>query len=248
MKLRVLWMIDSLGHGGAEKLTLEIMRRFDRSQFDLRVCVLQDKSGNPIEKELNRIDIPVDMVHVPYLSHPANFFKLFRYILLQRPDIIHTQLQFADMLGNIIASVLRIPSFSTLHTLENLTPQDGRAYWREKTTWMCLNIFCKNIIAVSDSARMFYIKKWGAHEKKIMTIYNGIDLSNFGLLDEKKKIEKRKSLNLPVNGLVFTTVAVLRQPKGIQYMLNAMPEIVKAIPNFRYLIVGDGEYATSLKE
>jgi glycosyltransferase involved in cell wall biosynthesis len=246
-KIKIVWVIDSLGHGGAEKLTLEIMKRFDRNEFDLRVCVLQEKSGNPIEKELNRIHIPVDMVHIPYLSHPSNLFKLFRYIQSQRPDIIHTQLQFADILGNIVAAMLKIPSFSTLHTLEDLSPRDGRAYWREKLTWTCLNVFCSNIIAVSDSARLFYLKKWGASHKKMMTIYNGIDLSNFDILNEEEKRNIKKSLNLPADGLVFTTVAVLREPKGIQYMLNAMPEILKKNQNFYYLIVGDGEYAQPLK-
>jgi glycosyltransferase involved in cell wall biosynthesis len=247
MKPRILWVIDSLGHGGAEKLTLEILKRLDKSQFDVRVCVLQERSGNPIEKELNRIQIPVDRVHIPYLSHPANLFKLFRYIRLQRPDVIHTQLQFADLLGNIVAAMLKIPSFSTLHTIEDLSPQDGKAYWREKLTWICLDIFCENIIAVSENARLFYSKKWGVSDKKIITVYNGIDLSTFNLLSEKEKLEKRKSLNLPSEAIVFTTVAVLREPKGIQYMLNALPEIIKRFQNFCYLIVGDGEYAQPLK-
>lgn len=248
MKPLIVWMIDSLGHGGAEKLTLEILKNFDKDKFDLRVCVLQERSGNPIEKELKHINIPVDMVSVPYLSHPLNFPKILNYLHIKRPNVIHTQLQFADALGNLCAAILGIPSFSTLHTIDELTYKDGKEYWREKLTWFFLKYFCGKIIAVSENARQFYIKHWGAPGNKIITLYNGINLSHFKESTMLDVVEKKRSLNLPSDGILFTTVAVLREPKGIQYMLKAVPEILKKEPNFYYLVVGDGNHAGHLKE
>jgi glycosyltransferase involved in cell wall biosynthesis len=48
--------------------------------------------------------------------------------------------------------------------------------------------------------------------------------------------------------MLITTVAVLRELKGIQYMIEAMPKLLDAAPDVYYLIVGDGEYGQSLRE
>lgn len=246
MKTRVLWLIDGLGHGGAERMTLSIMEKFDRQQFDLRVCALQIKQENPIAKALERIGIPVDLVSIPNLRHPANLPKIVNYIRQQKPHIIHTQLEFANVLGNLAATLLGIPSVSTLHTLE--APEKGTAYWRNQLDWISLRHFCSCVIAVSESARNYHMKYGKIPNKRIITIYNGIDLSIFAPLRKNVRIEKRKSLNVPDNTFLFLTVAVLREPKGIQYMLQALPQIIASMPNAHYLIVGDGNYGKTLKK
>lgn len=245
MKKKILWIIDGLGHGGAERMTLSIMQKFDRSKFDLRACALQIKQGNPVAAELERIGIPVDLLHIPNLRHPRNLPRIVQYIKEHKPDIIHTQLEFANVFGNIAAAMLGIPSVATLHTLG--APQKGTEYWRSRIEWASLKYFCTRIISVSESAREHHIKHGNIAAKKIVTIYNGIDLTNFhpGRATEKAS---RKSLNIPDTACVLLTVAVLREPKGIQYMIEAMPRILAEAPNAHYLIVGDGNYGETLKE
>ncbi|MBK7454032.1 MAG: glycosyltransferase family 4 protein [Anaerolineales bacterium] len=85
------------------------------------------------------------------------------------------------------------------------------------------------------------------HER-IVTLYNGIDLSVFDPLNETVREQKRASLGIPSAATIFLTIAVLREPKGIQYMLAAMPQILQAEPSARYLVVGDGAHGDALKE
>lgn len=245
MKKKILWIIDGLGHGGAERMTLSIMQKFDRSKFDLHACALQVKQGNPVAAELERIGIPVDLLHIPNLRHPGNLPKIIQYIRGHKPDIIHTQLEFANVFGNIAAAMLGIPSVATLHTLG--APQKGTEYWRSRIEWASLKYFCTRIISVSESAREHHIKHGNIAAKKMVTIYNGIDLTNFHPNGGTEKAT-RKSLNIPDSACVLLTVAVLREPKGIQYMIEAMPRILAETPNAHYLIVGDGDYGQKLKE
>jgi glycosyltransferase involved in cell wall biosynthesis len=246
LKKRILWIIDGLGHGGAEKMTLSLMENFNRDIFDLRICVFQMKQGNPIAVELERIGIPVDLLLVPNLRHPGNLPKLLRYIKEYKPHIIHTQLEFANILGNIAAAILGIPSVSTLHTLG--ASQKRREYWHNQVEWTSLRYFCSRIISVSESTRQHHIKHGNISDKKILTIYNGINLSNFNQTDKFSRENAITSLNIPKDAVVLITVAVLREPKGIQYMIEAMPKILASAPNAHYLIVGDGEYGQKLKE
>lgn len=244
--MRVIWIIDGLGHGGAEKMTLAILEKIDRSIFDLRVCALQVKQGNPIAKELERIGIPVDVVPVPNLRHPANLPKILSYLLRHKPDIVHTQLEFANVLGSIGSWLFRIPNISTIHTLDN--PQTGTSHWRNELSWACMRLFSTKLIAVSNSTRDHLIENGRIPPQKIRTLYNGIDPANFKLLKKNIRLDKRRELGIPDNAFLILTVAVLREAKGIQYMVEAMNGIIQAQPNAHYLIVGAGEYESKLRE
>lgn len=237
-------MIDGLGHGGAERMTLALMQKFDREEFDLRVCALQIKQGNPVGEELKRIGIPVDLLHVPNLRHPWNLPRIIKYIKKHNPQIIHTQLEFANVFGNIAGVLMGIPSVATLHTLG--APQKGTDYWRSRIEWACLKYFCTRVISVSESARIHHIEHGKLAPNKMVTIYNGIDLKNFHPGAAGKAL--RESLDIPANAFVLLTVAFLREPKGIQYMIEAMPRILADAPNAHYLIVGEGTYGETLQE
>jgi glycosyltransferase involved in cell wall biosynthesis len=87
----------------------------------------------------------------------------------------------------------------------------------------------------------------GFTTRKLLTLYNGIDLDKF---TRHAATDKNKStlFGLPDDSVILTTVAVLREPKGIQYMLRALPEILSRIPNAYYAIIGDGEYRKDLED
>jgi glycosyltransferase involved in cell wall biosynthesis len=246
MKTNIIWMIDSLGHGGAERLTLAILERFDRGRFDLRVCALQERGGNPVAKDLEKAGIPVDLLNIPNLRHPANLFKMTTYLRRHKPQILHTQLEFSIILGSLAARLMGIPCVSTLHTLDN--PQEQRARWRYHLTLAALKYLCNRSIGVSESTRQHHLRDGKIPDDKIITLYNGIDLSAYKEPKAESRLEKRKELGLAPDSVVAVTVAVLREPKGIQFMLQAMAQLRETNPNLQYLVVGDGEHGPVLKE
>lgn len=244
MKKRLLWMIDGLGPGGAENLMPGILKNI--TAFDQRVCVLQEKQKNPIAKTIAEMGIPVDLLQIPNLRHPANLYKILRYFKKHKPHILHTQLEFSNSLGTFAARIYGIPSLCTLHTLDKVE-KGNSTYWRHKLMRYILKKFSTRIIAVSESTRQHYIKSGALPEKKIITMYNGIDLAPFSdnINNDHKQIYDM--LNIAKDSRILITVAVLREPKGIQNMLQAMPHIMHQFPNTVYLIVGDGSYAQHLK-
>jgi len=243
----IIWMIDGLGPGGAEQLMPAILNRLTEAGFNIRVCALQVRKGNPIAEELKSLGLPVDLVLLPNLRHPLNLFRILRYLRVHRPQILHTQLEFSDILGTIAAKLLGIPTVSTLHTLD-IFEGKKTATWRLKLRWFVLRNFCDKIIAVSEKTRTHHLQAGRLGERKVITIYNGIDISRFKNIDESIKHQLRQSLKLPANSQIIITIAVLREPKGIQYMLKALSYILDKKPNTHYLIVGDGVYADPLRE
>ena len=246
MSIKVIWLIDGLGYGGAEQLMATLLNSFDKSRFEMRVCVLQERKSNIIPEKLKQLGIPVDFVSIKRLRNPLNIFRIITYLRKYEPNIVHTQLEFSDTLGNSAAKFLGIPSVSTLHTIE--TPTVGtRTYWRQQIRWFVLRNFCTRIITVSEKTREHYIQLTKIPATKIVTMYNGIDLEKFRVLDSSISNKIRSSLEIPNKSSVICTIAVLRELKGIQFMIEALPAILERIPNVFYLVIGDGDYVQQLK-
>lgn len=243
----IIWMIDSLGPGGAEQLMPTLMKRFKDAGFNIRVCALQTRAGNPIAADLKRIGLPVDLIPVPNLRHPLNLFRILRYFRFHRPQLVHTQLEFSDILGTLAARILGIPSVSTVHILDKSAEKKSKVM-RLKLRWFVLGKFCSRIIAVSEKTRSHHLQSGGLDPKKVITVYNGIDISRFTETNESEITKTKQILHLPLTSPIIITVAVLREPKVIQYMINALPIILEQIPDIHYLVVGDGTFSPSLKD
>ena len=243
----IIWMIDSLGPGGAEQLMPSILKNLKQAGFNVRICALQIRAGNPIASELERLGLPVDLVPILNLRQPFNLFHILRYLRLHRPQLLHTQLEFADILGTVAAKILGIPSVSTVHTLDAF-PEKKSAWGRMKLRWFLLGKYCNCVIAVSEKTRLHYLQSGRLHQDKVITLYNGVDISRFKNTDASQIGKTKQALRLPLDSKVIITVAVLREPKGIQFMIEALPAILEQFPDVHYLIVGDGEYGAALSD
>ena len=239
----ILWLIDGLGMGGAERLMVPYLRHLDRRRFTPRVCVLQERDGNPVAEQIRQLGIPVDLLPVSRLRNPGNLPRLWRYLRRHRIDLAHTQLEFANTLGTLAARMGGIPAVCTLHTFDNLA-EGGRAGRRIRLMWWALRHFSRRIIAVSEEIRQYHIQAARFDPERVVTLYNGIDLARFRCPPGAA----RAGLGIPPDVPLLLTVAVLRQPKGIQYMLAALPEVLAAVPQAWYLVVGDGAYAGALRQ
>ena len=247
---RITFLIDSLGMGGAERLLSIYLQHLDTTRFDARVCTLQVREGNPMADEIQRLGIPVDFIELGKLRDWRGLRRLIDYLRQQQTDLLHTQLELADTIGSLAAKIVGIPSVTTLHTFDS-SPKAERLYWRLKLRWWTMRRLCSRIIAVSEGTRQHHISKGQLAPQQVVTLYNGIDLSRFsqhGQYDQRWRRAKRQALGIPPDAPLLITVAVLRKPKGIQYLIEALPAILEAQPETYYLVVGDGEHKETLKE
>lgn len=243
---RIVFLIDGLGMGGAERLLVIYLQYLDRTRFEPRVCVMQVKNGNPMAAEIEKLGVPMDTVPVKRLADPSALPQLLGYLRRVRPAVLHTQLEFSDTLGCTAARLLGIPAVSTLHTAD--APEKGeKSYRRLKLRWWILRHITTRVIAVSAGTRRHHLRVGKLPPEKVVTLHNGIDLSRFIPIPPAEKALLRVSLGIPAEAPVLITVAVLRPPKGIHFLLEALPDILNVVPETRYLIVGDGDHREKLK-
>jgi glycosyltransferase involved in cell wall biosynthesis len=245
-KHNLVFMIDGLGWGGAERLMVPILSSLDKSKFEFRVCVLQNKNGNPVAEELRSLGILVDTLPIAYLRDISALKKIKEYLQSVDADLLHAQLEFSTILGGLAAKQIGIPTVVTLHTIPS-EKKSIKLMLHQFLEDIILRYFFDKVICVSEETQRFYLKNAGIDSKKSLVLYNGIDITAYSR-PYKNRLEVLSEFNIPINAKVLTTVAVLREPKGIQYMIRAMPSLITIYPDIYYLIVGDGEYIDNLRD
>jgi len=247
-RYKVVYFIDGLGMGGAERLMVPILKNLNKVFFEPRVCVFQIREGNPIADELRANDIPVDLLHIPYLRDWTAIPRLRKYLKEARADLVHTQLEFADTLGSVASRLACLPSVCTIHTMPS-QEMSVKSKAHQNLEWLSLRYFCDRVISVSEQARQYHLDISNSAPEKVVTMYNGIDLTHYQQLDiEKERLAVRQELEVSRDATLLVTVAVLRELKGIQYMIRALPEVLDSFPNAYYLIVGDGAHRQALED
>jgi len=240
---RILFLIDSLGMGGAERLMPITLAALRRQGFSVRVCALQLRDGNPLAAVLREAGIEVDLVPLSRLRDLSGVARLYAYLRGQSVDLVHTQLEWSNILGPAMSRALGLPSVATLHNEAEL---EGKAARRLRLMQFVLRHLSARIICVCEPLRKDEMVRFGIPAEKLVTLHNGIDLAAFREATPDQRREIRRSFNLPERAPVIITVAVLRPQKGVSTMLDAMPEILRRVPDAHYLIVGDGPLRADL--
>lgn len=238
--LRVLWLIDSLTLGGAESLVLPFARAVDRSQVDLRVCCLKSIAGNPIEERLRDAGIPVTNLGARNLRDLSAFRRLLALIREQRVQVVHAHLTYAVIWGVLACRLAKVPIVATLH----VAPTSASGFQRDSIReWLMIEFLRwrrATILAVSEAVRGAFVAKYNLPPYRIQVIHNGVKVVTFERRNPERGIQLRQQFRFPQNAKVLITVAVLRAPKGVDILLRALPAILRAVPELRLLVVGEG--------
>jgi glycosyltransferase involved in cell wall biosynthesis len=247
-KYKIAYLIDGLSMGGAERLMVPILKHLSRADFEPFVCALQSKEGNPIGDEIRALGIPVECLHIQHLRDLDALPKIVRYLKRIGADLVHTQLEMANVLGNLSAKLLRLPSVCTIHVMPSLEVKP-KTRLHQKVEWFALRHFCDRVISVSEESRQYHLGISGAAANQVITIYNGIDLTDFTSVDrDRERAVVRAEWRIPSEAQVLISVAVLRPQKGIQFMIRALPTVLASQLDTYYLVVGDGSHRDSLIE
>ena len=101
----VVHVIDSLGVGGAEQALGLLVRNLDPNRFHCRVFALR---GLGLLADDFRARHLLANDHVPS-GLRAQLAGLWTYLRTERPDIVHTHLNYSDLFGGPLARAAGVP-------------------------------------------------------------------------------------------------------------------------------------------
>jgi glycosyltransferase involved in cell wall biosynthesis len=151
-------------------------------------------------------------------------------------DIIHAQTRVTQVLGSALSRLSGIALVTTCHGF-------FRPRWFRKT-FPCWG---QAVIAISRPVAGHLSQDFGVPEKNIHLIFNGVDLDRFLMTDDNRRGSVRKKWGLGDTPLIGI-IARLSNVKGIEFLIRAMPLVLKELPSASLMIVGRGSYEDILKK
>jgi glycosyltransferase involved in cell wall biosynthesis len=106
-------------------------------------------------------------------------------------------------------------------------------------------------MVVSDALEKIMIERHKCDPQKVVKIYNGIEIDEYRINYEEEvmhgKSRLRKELGLKNEVPVIGAIGRLVWQKGFEYFIEAIPNVLKKVPESMFLIVGEGELKEKLK-
>ena len=243
---KITHIIDSLGPGGAERLLVAYAPRIARLGFDVDVVVLHDKQGNFMIPQLVEAGIPVSCLPVDRMRRIDQIANFLRVMRRSGPDLIHAHLEFASILGSVSGRLTGTPVVATLHTLD-APALSNRRDARRWLMYRTLATFADRVICLTR-ANADIAQATGLGRAQIMILPNGVETDNFDAPPQTAHADLRRQFGISESAPLAVAVCVLRPEKALDRLLMAFPDVTRALPDARLLIVGDGPMMRPLRE
>ncbi len=238
-RVRVVEILATGTNGGAQEHVFGLMSRMDTTHYEASVVSL---SGGSAVRKLERHGFDVTVIDEP--DDAAAVRALSAHLALVRPDVIHTHMYRADIVGTRAVVALREAGrrapyiVSTVHS-SRIRSHEDRELLRQLTPEM------DQLIAVSRS-----IEQKIADEHRtgapVRLIYNGVDLERYD--HQGPCCTLRDEYGMEPGSLIVGVVARLEPEKGHQTLIEAWPDVLREVPEAYLLIVGEGSRRDVLEQ
>ena len=177
--MRIVFIITGLSTGGAEMMLLNVLERLDRQRFAPHVISLTTLGD--LAPRIATLGIPVDEVGMkPGLPSLSGLFRLVQILKRLNPDVVHTWMYHADLLGGLAARLAGVSAVGWCIRNSNLD-KDKTKFSTRAVVSLCASIskwVPTRILSCSEKARQIHVARGYAAEKMVV-VPNGFDLARF---------------------------------------------------------------------
>lgn len=220
------YFITELSTGGAQTALRCLLEGLNRDRFSPTVACLYNGDG-AVAQDIRAMGVQVFDARMRHKIDLGALLRLYRWIRLVRPTILHTSLFHANLSGRILGRLAGVP---VVVCSERTMAMESE--WRYRfNRWTIGLVDC--VTTVSANVRSFCTSHIGLPADKLVVIYNGVELPSAPLAST---IEVRAELGLPPGGLVIGAVSRLDPVKGVSVLVEALAQVDEV-----YLaVIGDG--------
>jgi len=236
--VKIAFVIDDLGLGGAQRQLLELVKQLDRKRFQATVYGLSVKK-TALKEAFERAQVPVILFDQKgKLSLPV-LLGLWRALRRFSPTIVHTYLFTADVYGRIAGKLAGIPIL-----ISSVRSTEPDKKWHYVLMDRFLGRWSDAVVANAQCIGELLSVRERIETKKIYTIHNGVDLRRFPYPMQNGHL--RTVLGIPDGALLLGTVGRLGPEKDHRTLLHAVAELSKKNLKPYLLLIGDGPLSESL--
>lgn len=189
--------------------------------------------------ELQAAGVPVSVMGAAARGNPMGLRRGVRAIQRTRPDIVHSHLKHADLVGAAAAQRLGVPLVSTLHLIEDAVTPVGRG-----KRWLAAQARVRRsaaTIAVSAALRDWYVSCFRVDPSRVYVVPNGVARPR---IDPSARARVRASFGIADGETLAIMVGIMRPGKGHADLLEAVAGVANGVC---FLLVGDGPLRLELE-
>ena len=228
----ILFFPRTMGLGGTENVVLQLCEIFKPLVNNIVVC----SCGGENVKRLNNIGIR--HYTIPDIEDKSPFVilktakQLCKIVREENITVIHTHHRMAAF---YVAALRLYKKCSFINTSHNTF------YDKKRLTAFAYSH--AGLVACGEMVKKNLVDFFGLPDEKVTVIRNAVAPFG-GYIVKDETIEKLRGEGCFVVG----NIGRLSEQKGMEYFVQALPEVLKKHPETHLLIIGTGELENSLKE
>ena len=221
-KIRILFCIDTLGGGGAEKLLIDILKRFDYEKYAVDLLVL-------FEEGIYFADIPEE---VSWFFSGSEKVKN-RFYDIEIAFLEGLAVKYIAERGSVAVKIAWVHiDLYNFHWTKSFYKSDEHEY----EVYQKMN----KIIFVTENIKRQFERLFGGIHAELLVIHNFIDQSDLLKKSEGYKVSKRK--------FTLCSIGRLTPMKGYLLLIQTVHRLVDDGLDFDLWIVGEGEQRMVLED
>jgi glycosyltransferase involved in cell wall biosynthesis len=235
--IKVMHIITTLGPAGAENMLCRIVSGMDRTRFENEIVSLTGILD--LAERMHSIGVRVRTLGMKSgVPNPLLVMRLTRWIRESKPDVIHTWMYHANLIGTLAARLAGdVPVVWGIHH----NAFDPRV---DKRRTMLVNRACAFLsrrfadrIVFCSEASLRTHKKLSYASEKLEVIPNGFDLEEVKP-DPTAHASLREELGIPADAIVIGIAARFHPHKDHRNFIQAAARLYQQMPEVHFLLFG----------
>lgn len=236
-KINILYLIDNLKLGGAQKIVLTLSEGLDPNKY--RIYTISMGERGPFYEKFKERGQYIESLDITSFWKLYRLFKILAFAKKNEVTLIHSFLFYSNFFGRIIGKAGRVPLI--------ICSERATGVWKNRLFRLVEALvkgFADYYTAVSEATKRFMVEKEGIPCEKVVTLYNGVDIRETATDVSRLKLD----LGIPPGSKVIGTVGRLADQKGYEYLIKAFKLVNERHKEAVLVIVGGGPLEKSLKD
>lgn len=239
--MQVLYVINSLGAGGAEHSLVELVGPMKEAGIELAVVTLSPPAAG-VSPTTGRA-LPV--THLGGRGLRDKVVRLHRLLRASRPALVHTSLFDADIVGRLAGRWAGVPVMTSLvNTMydparfEDPAIRAGRLRAVKQLDALTARHLTFHFHAITHAVKQSCVETMGLDPDRVTVVERGRDPERLGRPDAGRRRRVRESLGIASDDLVVVNVGRQEWQKAQPDLIRAFDTVAARIPDAHLLVVG----------
>jgi len=247
-KLNILAFKFSLALGGGERFNFVMGKKLKEKGHRIKFY----SNFNPFLKRIKSLGMVAKRFYwgkevgarryLPqyYFLLPFNFFRFFFILLFNKKRSCNNIVIFQSLNEKIFATSLARFLGYKVFWVEHLSIRPWLVKSFFKKSYIKKSKKANRIIVISEIIKNELIADLEISAEKIEIVYNGIDLDEFHVFDQKDIENEKKKYGFFKDSKIIGYVGRLHEEKGLNILIDAFFQLSRRFDHLYLLLVGDG--------